>query len=62
MLEDVKIPTRLEPSASWTALMFCYVYSEYFGPYPPGSSWGCSRVRVHSGQLHNRRWYPSIFD
>jgi hypothetical protein len=36
MLEDTKIPIRLKLSALWTALMFCYVYGDYFGLYPPG--------------------------
>jgi Family of unknown function (DUF6326) len=36
MLEDIKIPIRLKLSALWTALMFCYVYGDYFGLYPPG--------------------------
>lgn len=40
MLADFKIPTRLELSASWTALMFCYVYGDYFGLYPPGQLMG----------------------
>jgi Family of unknown function (DUF6326) len=36
MLEDIKVPIRLRLSALWTALMFCYVYGDYFGLYPPG--------------------------
>jgi Family of unknown function (DUF6326) len=36
MLEDIKVPVRLKLSALWTALMFCYVYGDYFGLYPPG--------------------------
>ena len=36
MLEDSKIPIRLKLSALWTALMFCYVYGDYFGLYLPG--------------------------
>ena len=36
MLEDVKVPVRLKLSALWAALMFCYVYGDYFGLYQPG--------------------------
>ena len=36
MLEDIKVPVRLKLSALWTALMFCYVYGDYFGLYKPG--------------------------
>jgi len=36
MLEDINIPVRLKLSALWTALMFCYVYGDYFGLYHPG--------------------------
>jgi hypothetical protein len=36
MLEDIKVPVKLKLSALWTALMFCYVYGDYFGLYPPG--------------------------
>jgi len=36
MFEDVKVPTRLKLSALWAALMFCYVYGDYFGLYQPG--------------------------
>ena len=36
MFEDIKVPVRLKLSALWTSLMFCYVYGDYFGLYPPG--------------------------
>lgn len=36
MLEDIKVPVRLKLWALWTALMFCYVYGDYSGLYPPG--------------------------
>jgi hypothetical protein len=36
MLEDIKIPVRSKLAALWTALMFCYVYGDYFGLYAPG--------------------------
>ena len=40
MLEDVKVPIRLRLSALWAALMFCYVYGDYFGLYHPGQLQG----------------------
>lgn len=35
MLEDIKVPVRLKLSALWAALMFCYLYGDYFGLYSP---------------------------
>ena len=35
MLEDAKVPVRSKFSALWAALMFCYVYGDYFGLYRP---------------------------
>jgi len=35
-LDDSRIPTRLKLFALWTALMFCYVYGDYFQLYQPG--------------------------
>ena len=43
MLEDVKVPIQLKLSALWSALMFCYVYGDYFGLYPPGQLQGMLR-------------------
>jgi hypothetical protein len=43
MLEDTKVPVRLRLSASWAALMFCYVYGDYFGLYQPGQLQGMLR-------------------
>lgn len=43
MLEDVKVPIRLKLSALWAALMFCYVYGDYFGLYQPGKLQGILR-------------------
>ena len=34
-LEDVKTPVRLKIAAAWTAVMFCYIYADYFGLYVP---------------------------
>ncbi len=34
-LEDHKIPTRFRLSALWTAVMFCYIYGDYFELYVP---------------------------
>jgi hypothetical protein len=36
MLEDVKIPTKIQLAALWTSVMFCYVYGDYFELYVPG--------------------------
>ncbi len=35
-LIDFKVPVRAKLSALWAALMFCYVYGDYFGLYVPG--------------------------
>jgi hypothetical protein len=40
MLEDVKVPVKLKLSALWAALMFCYLYGDYFGLYVPGQLQG----------------------
>ncbi len=34
-LEDFKVNIRLSLSALWTALMFCYIYGDYFELYVP---------------------------
>lgn len=36
MLADIEVPVRVKLSALWVALMFCYVYGDYFGLYRPG--------------------------
>jgi hypothetical protein len=43
MLEDIRVPVRLKLSALWAALMFCYVYGDYFGLYQPGQLHGMLR-------------------
>jgi hypothetical protein len=35
-LHDIQIHVRYKLSALWTALMFCYIYGDYFGLYVPG--------------------------
>lgn len=35
-LSDIRIHVRFKLSALWSALMFCYVYGDYFGLYVPG--------------------------
>ena len=37
VLEDVKVPVKLKLSALWAAVMFCYLYGDYFGLYKPGT-------------------------
>lgn len=36
VLDDLKIHVKLKLSALWAALMFCYIYGDYFGLYVPG--------------------------
>jgi hypothetical protein len=35
-LEDFQVPVKMKLSVLWTAVMFCYVYCDYFGLYRPG--------------------------
>jgi hypothetical protein len=35
-LTDVMVPVRAKLSSLWAALMFCYIYGDYFGLYVPG--------------------------
>jgi hypothetical protein len=35
-LVDLTVPVRAKLSALWAALMFCYIYGDYFGLYVPG--------------------------
>ncbi len=35
-LDDMKVHVKLKLSALWAALMFCFVYGDYFGLYVPG--------------------------
>lgn len=35
-LADMKVSVRVKLSALWAALMFCYIYGDYFGLYVPG--------------------------
>lgn len=36
IFEDTKVPLRCKLSATWTCVMFCYVYGDYFELYVPG--------------------------
>lgn len=36
-LERIKPPTNIKLSLLWTALMFLYIYNDYFSMYMPGS-------------------------
>lgn len=36
-LHDLKIHVRFKLSALWTAIMFCYVYGDFWGLYRPGN-------------------------
>ncbi|GLQ92558.1 DUF6326 family protein [Dyella acidisoli] len=35
-LQDMKVHVKLKLSALWAAVMFCYIYGDYFGLYVPG--------------------------
>ena len=35
-LEDFRPPVKLILSALWAALMFCYIYADFFGLFMPG--------------------------
>jgi Family of unknown function (DUF6326) len=35
-LQDIKVHVKLKLSALWAAVMFCYIYGDYFGLYVPG--------------------------
>lgn len=39
-LEDFKVNTRIKLAALWTAVMFCYLYGDYFELYVPGKTEG----------------------
>ena len=39
-LEDFKINIRIKLSALWTAVMFCYIYGDYFELYVPKKAEG----------------------
>ncbi|MBX2900509.1 MAG: hypothetical protein KF775_12710 [Cyclobacteriaceae bacterium] len=39
-LEDYKINIRVKLSALWTAVMFCYIYGDYFELYVPNKTAG----------------------
>src|ERR1051326_7273262 len=36
ILEDMKVPVRLKIAGLWTAVMFCYVYADFFALHEPG--------------------------
>lgn len=36
IFEDVKINIKIKLAAIWTALMFCYVYGDFFSLFVPG--------------------------
>ena len=36
MLENQKVNIKIKLAALWTAVMFCYVYGDYFQLYTPG--------------------------
>jgi Family of unknown function (DUF6326) len=34
--EDLKVPVKLKISALWAAIIFCYIYADYFALHIPG--------------------------
>ncbi|OOG60281.1 DUF6326 family protein [Rhodanobacter sp. C03] len=36
VFDDLKVHVKFKLSALWAALMFCYIYGDYFGLYVPG--------------------------
>lgn len=36
ILDDCKVHVKFKLSALWAALMFCYIYGDYFGLFVPG--------------------------
>jgi len=50
-LHDVKIHVRFKLAALWSALMFCYVYGDYFGLYVPGKLKGMLEGRGPFGPV-----------
>lgn len=37
MLDDIQVHVRLKLSALWAAIMFCYIYGDFWGLYTPGT-------------------------
>ncbi|MES2129562.1 MAG: DUF6326 family protein [Pseudomonadota bacterium] len=40
ILEDIKVPIKIQLAAVWTSVMFCYIYCDYFELYVPGKLQG----------------------
>ena len=36
-LDDIKVHVKIKISALWASVMFCYIYTDYFGLYVPGA-------------------------
>jgi hypothetical protein len=36
-LEDLRVNVRIKLATLWTAVMFCYIYADYFDLYAPGT-------------------------
>jgi hypothetical protein len=50
-LADSRIHVRLKLSALWTAVMFCYVYGDFFSLYKPGKLADISAGRTPVGPI-----------
>lgn len=53
-LDDIKVHVRLKLSALWAAIMFCYIYGDFWGLWRPGSIKyiikGGGPIGVHTSQ------------
>lgn len=45
-LEDVKVPVTLKISALWVAVMFCYIYGDFFRLFQAGTLAGMMAGRI----------------
>ncbi|MEO5973526.1 MAG: DUF6326 family protein [Sphingomicrobium sp.] len=45
--EDHKVPVRLKLAALWAALMFLYIYADFFGLFRPGQLGDMNRGIIH---------------
>lgn len=50
-LEDLRIHVKFKLFALWTALMFCYIYGDYFELYQPGKLQAMLAARTALGAV-----------
>lgn len=49
-LQDFKINVKLKLSALWTAVMFCYIYGDFFSLFVPGRIKGLMNGHTGAGE------------